>query len=1001
MFTRLQSASFRTLIGLALCQLSLALFWVNLAVAHDVSAQEVLSRKVSVSAVDQPTRKLLSQLEQQADVRFMYSAEVIQANRLVSVSAQDQRLDEVLNRFLQPLHISYRVVGQQILLSADASVAEPKMPPVSGSVKTKSGETLPGVNVTIKGTSRGATTDGTGRFTLDANAGETLVFSFIGYKNQEITLTGQTTLNVTLTESEATLEEVAVIGSRSTVARTDVERAVPVDVLTAKELQSTGQVELSQQVQFTSPSFNSAKNGINGVANYADPASLKGLSPDQMLVLVDGKRRHQFSAVNLNVTVGKGTVVTDMNAIPTLAVERLEILRDGAAAQYGSDAIAGIVNLNLRKSVGTGSALLQYGLTSQGDGGGYTAGVNYGFKLGKTGYLNLTGSYQNVDGTDRSDPYNPQPVAGGAYTGIYTTNKVTDESARESRGVYGQYGTFRVTKYGSNPMRSGQFFYNAGIPLSKNWMLYSFGGYSRKRVDAQAFFRTAIPTVGTTNPDIHPNGFTPALPGDVEDYSAVLGVRKKVLAGWNIDLSTSYGHNFLDQNANNSANASLGAASPKDFYIGRIAFGQSVSEVNLNRTLFGALGTKTLSLAVGGQYRVDQFVLTAGDPASYQIGPLAATRNKIPGSQGRVGIDMADQTNQTRSNVGVYVDIESDLTERLLLTGALRYENYSDFGSNLSGKLAGRFKLSDNFSVRGSINRGFRAPLLQQIANAVTTSTVQNGVVSSTKEIPNSDPRLAQIGIGDPKAETSWNYNFGLTAKAAGNRLLFTVDGYQIDIRDRIIITENLRVANIAALRPIFAGLQEITFFTNQVNTQTRGIDFVTSFRQTLRKTDVFTASLAFTVNKTTIVGTQGTPAQLQAGTVAPILLIDTVSRALIETSQPRTKILGSVGYQIGKLTITLRSTYFGAVTAWEKPAGRSHRSQTFGGKNLFDVSLVYALTKNLGLTVGGNNITNVYPDKVFANYASYANGQVPYTRNANQFGFNGAYYYTNLRLNF
>lgn len=988
----------------SLCQLCLALLFVSVSLAREGRAQEVLSRRVSISATDQPARTILTRLEQQTSIRFMYSAEVIQADRLVSVSAQDQRLDAVLNLLLSPLNISYRVVGQQIVLNADGEpvkAAEPAASPITGKVTAKNGDPLPGVNVTVKGKTRGASTDAQGQYRLDANAGETLVFSFIGYKNQEVTLSGQTTVDVVLDESQATLQEVAVIGSRSSVARTDVERAVPVDVLSAKELQSTGQVELSQQVQFTSPSFNSAKNGINGVASYADPASLKGLSPDQMLVLVDGKRRHQFAAVNLNVTVGKGTVVTDMNAVPALAVERLEILRDGAAAQYGSDAIAGIVNLNLKKSVGTGTAQIQYGVTSQGDGGGYTAGLNYGFRLGKTGYLNLTGSYQDVGGTDRSDPYNPQPVTGGAYTGIYTTNKTTDEAAREARGVYGPYGTFRVTQYGSNAMKSGQLFYNAGITLSKTWSLYSFGGYSRKRINALGFFRTAIPTVGTTNPAIYPDGFTPQLPGTVEDYSTVVGVRKKVAEGWNIDISTGYGSNYLDQNVTNSTNASLGASSPREFYVGRIRFGQSVSEINLNKTLFGALGTKTLSLALGTQYRVDQFQLTAGDPASYSVGPLAATNNKIPGSQGRVGIGLSDETNRTRSNIGLYADVESDLTDRVLLTGALRYENYSDFGSNLSGKLATRVKLTDNFSLRGSINRGFRAPLLQQIANAVTTSTVQNGVVSSTKEIPNADPRLAQIGIEDPRAETSWNYNLGLTAKAAGNRLLFTLDAYQIDIKDRIIITENLRVANIAALKPLFTGLQEITFFTNQVNTQTRGVDFVTSFRQTLRKGNAFTASLAFTVNKTTIVGTKGTPAQLQAGTTAPILLIDTVSRALIETSQPRTKVLLSLGYQLNKLTINLRSTYFGAVTAWEKPAGLPHRAQTFAGKNVVDLSLVYAFSKRLSLTAGGNNLFNVYPDKVFANYASYSNGQVPYTRNANQFGFNGTYYYGNLTVNF
>jgi iron complex outermembrane recepter protein len=808
-------------------------------------------------------------------------------------------------------------------------------------------------------------------------------------------------LTIELPEAADMLAEVAVVGTRSNVARTDVDRPVPVDVLSAKELQSTGQTELGQQVQFVSPSFNSAKNGINGVANYADPASLKGLSPDQMLVLIDGKRRHQFAAVNLNVTVGKGTVVTDLNTIPSLALERLEILRDGAAAQYGSDAIAGIVNLALKKTVNAGVAQIQYGLTSQGDGGGYTAGLNYGFRLGKTGYLNLTGSYQNVAGTDRSDPYAPQPVTGGAYAGIYSTTKATDESTREARGVYGPYGTFRLSQYGSNAMKSGQVFYNAGISLGREWQLYSFGGFSNKQVAAQAFFRTAVPTAATSNTAIYPNGFTPQLPGTVVDYSTVVGLRRKTATGWNLDLSTGYGYNYLDQSANNSANASLGAASPKDFYIGRIGFGQSLTEANLSKTYFGTGGTKTLNLAFGAQYRVDQFQLTAGDPASYQVGPLAATNNKTPGSQGRVGIAREDESNRTRSNLGLYADVESDITDRFLVAAALRYENYSDFGGNVSGKLATRYKLTDNFAVRGSVNKGFRAPLLQQVANAVTTSTVQNGVITSTKEITNDDARLKQIGIEDPKAETAYNYNLGLTAKAGGNKLLITLDAYQIDITDRIVITENLRVANVAALKTPFAGLQEITFFTNQVNTQTRGIDFVTSFRQPVRAGQLFTASLALTVNSTKIVGTKGTPAQLQAGTVAPILLIDTVSRALIETSQPHQKILLSLGYQVGKLSVSLRSTYFGEVTAWEKPANLPHRQQTFGGKTLFDASVVYAFSKMFALTLGGNNITNVYPDRVFTNYASYSNGQVPYTRNANQFGFNGAYYYGNLTVSF
>ena len=303
-------------------------------------------------------------------------------------------------------------------------------------------------------------------------------------------------------------------------------------------------------------------------------------------------------------------------------------------------------------------------------------------------------------------------------------------------------------------------------------------------------------------------------------------------------------------------------------------------------------------------------------------------------------------------------------------------------------------------SIRGSINKGFRAPLLQQIANAATTSTVQNGIIRSTKQLPSDDPRLAKLGIEDPKPETSWNYNLGITAQA-GQHFLFTVDAYQIDITDRIIVTENLAVANITALRNLFPNFQEITFFTNSINTGTKGIDLVTSYKHNVGAKGKFTASVALTVNKTEITGVKATPAALQLDTKTPILLIDTVSRALIETSQPHSKVLVSVGYQIGKLTLNLRSSYFGEVTAWEKPAGRNHRSQTFGGKNLFDASIVYSLNKFLTLTVGGNNITDVYPDKVFSNYSSYSNGQVPYTRNANQFGFNGAYYYGNLMIKF
>jgi iron complex outermembrane recepter protein len=863
--------------------------------------------------------------------------------------------------------------------------------PITGRVISKStGEPIPGVNIIVKGTNKGVVTDLSGKFKLEANTGDVIVFSFIGYKAQSVTIGQNHELSIGLEEAVEVLSEIAIVGSRSTKPRTDVERPAPVDVLNAKELQATGQVDLGQMVQFTSPSFNSAKTGINGVANYADPATLRGLSPDQVLVLVNGKRRHQFSALNLNVTLGKGTVVTDMNTIPSLATERIEILRDGAAAQYGSDAIAGIVNVALKKSVNEGMFKTQYGVNKMGDGASFLAAVNYGIKLGKDkSFLNFTIHHQNVEGTDRSDPYNGT---------IYSSNATTDAAIRATRGFWPATTPFKVSKYGSNQTKSTQVFINAGYPLNDQWSLYAFGGFSQKDILAYGFFRNAIPTNANSTPEIFPDGYAPTLPGKTQDYSGVVGLSRKVKNGWNMDFSTGYGYNSLDMWANGTTNPSMGAASPTNFYVARSTFGQNVSELNFSKSIEG-LGVKSMNLALGAQYRVDNFTLVAGDEFSYKVGDLAKTKGKAPGSSGRPGIAPDDATDISRSNIGIYADVESDITDKLLIATALRYENYSDFGGNISGKLAARQKLTNNISIRGSINKGFRAPSLQQIYNSVTTSTVQAGEIRQTKQLRSNDPRLKQLGIEDPKAETSWNYNVGITAQA-GDKFLFTLDAYQIDITDRIIISEALPVASIASIKALFPGIQEISFFTNAINTTTKGIDFVTTYKQN-KSGKGFNASLALTFNKTEISSVKATPTALQAGTAKAVVLIDTISRSLIETSQPRNKVLMSLGYQMNKVGVNVRATYFGEIVAWEKPTGGYHRSQTFTGKTLFDASVTYQPTKALMFTLGGNNITDVYPDKVYTNYASYFNGQTPYTRNGNQFGFNGAFYYLNASLNF
>ena len=460
---------------------------------------------------------------------------------------------------------------------------------VTGTITSDKDEPLAGATISVKGKNRTVTTDSQGNFSINAEPGEVLVVSSVGFTSYEIKITADTNYAAKLTANSAGLGAVTVIGSRGK-PRTDVNRPVPVDVISSKELENTGQTDLGQMAQFTSPSFNSAKNGINGVANFADPASLRGMSPDQSLVLINGKRRHQFSAINNNVTVGKGTVVTDLNSIPSLAVERMEILRDGAAAQYGSDAIAGIMNLVLKKNINSGTFKTQFGVTSKGDGATALAAINYGFGLGKVGsFFNFTLQHQFVEVTDRIDP----------YTGIiYNSNKKTDDSIRNARGVWPTSNPAYVTKYGSNQAKAYQTFINVAYPLSKNWTLYSFGGASRKDILAYGFFRNAREGDANSNPSLFADGYTPELPGKTVDYSLVAGVNKKSINGWNLDFSTGYGLNYLDLYANNTTNPSLGGASPTNFYVGRNTFGQSTTEATFSKNFDDALGTKSIKSCI-------------------------------------------------------------------------------------------------------------------------------------------------------------------------------------------------------------------------------------------------------------------------------------------------------------------------------------------------------------------------------------------------------------------
>ncbi|MEH3108179.1 MAG: TonB-dependent receptor [Sphingomonas fennica] len=817
---------------------------------------------------------------------------------------------------------------------------------------------------------------------------------------------------------------ITVIGSRGK-PRTDVDRPVPVDVVSAAELRATGQIDLGQQVQFSSPSFNSAKYGVNGATNFADPASLRGLAPDQVLVLVNGKRRHQFSALNLNVAPGLGTVVTDLNSIPTGAVKRIEVLRDGAAAQYGSDAIAGIVNLALNDQIG-GNLDVTGGIHQEGDGFTNKISLNHGVALGSNGgFVNYTLEYFAFEGTNRSDTFTgalyPATPANYATTGPTPNFPYATANPRADRNVYPRT-PFVVGNYGANRNRTYQAFVNASLPVGEATNIYTFGGYSRKDIRAFGFFRSAA-VFSNSALGIYPDGYVPRLPGTSIDYSATGGINSEV-DSWKLDLSLQYGSNHLDQNARNTVNASLGNASPTEFYVGRTAFNQWTGDFNASKDLgpVGFIG-KSLNVAFGAQYRRDNFKVTRGSPESYAVGPLAA-QGKAPGTNGRPGYAPADENDVSRRSIGVYADAEAEFNDAFLLAAAVRYEDYSDFGNNVSGKLAGRYKLTDALAVRGSYNRGFRAPSLQQTGNRVNTSTVQNNEILITQQVSSDDPRLAALGVARPKAEISNSYSLGFTgdfADIAGGRVTMTVDAFQIDIEDRIVISEGLLTAQYPAVRALFPLAREIRFFTNQIDTRTRGIDVVATYKANVGDGQNVTFTLAGTHAKTDVQRQRDTPAQILAGASAAarqIRLLGQTATELIEVAQPRTKILASANYAWDKLNVGVRASYFGNVKAFSTGLSGQDKNvacdatnrcvQTFRGKTITDLTLAYAFTETFQLTVGANNVFDVYPDK-WKNFrdgdigqaASYSDGQTPYTRNANQFGFNGAYYFVTANVKF
>lgn len=895
------------------------------------------------------------------------------------------------------------------------------------------GTSLPGVSVLVVGSNTGATTDADGNYTLSlAPDTYTLRVSFVGYTAQSLTVQvtagSSTTADVRLVESLASLNEVVVVGSRSTQARTSTQTVAPIDVIQSRDLVATGQVDISQQLNFVAPSFNSSRQTVSDGTDHIDPATLRGLGPDQVLVLLNGKRRHNQALININGTIGRGSVGTDLNAIPSSAIERVEVLRDGASSQYGSDAIAGVINLRLKEQPGT-TVNAQLGQQYEGDGQVAQVGINHGFKLAKGGFLSLTGELRHRGATNRVGDYNGPVYVNwnvGRLTGETDAAYVARRQAlyQQDQTQIGQ-NSFNLSnnlQVGNARVQNAGFFLNARVPIQgTKASFYATGGLNYRRGVASGFYRYPYQTTMVIR-ELYPNGFLPNIQSTINDQSLLVGVNGES-RGWRWDISNVYGGNSFRFDVTNSNNASLAylgqVNNPTSFYAGTLSFYQNTTDLGAAKDFGQQLGLTSFNVAAGLTYRNDHYRIQPGEAASYLN--FSPQSGQVGGAQVFPGYQPSNAVSARRDVYGAYVDLESDVTPRLLVNTAGRYEYYTDFGGNLAGKLAARYRFADAFSLRGSVSNGFRAPSLhQRYFSAISTvfvSTGQGLEPRQTGTFRNDSPIAQAFGVPSLGAERSVNYSVGITSRPLSNVSL-TVDVYQITISNRIIYSNQFSRGTAGAglvVAQILNGagqadVNSAQFFTNAVSTQTQGIDLVLATNPRLR-TGTLDITLAANFNQTKLIGAIQRPANLPTDAALGNFLFNRQDSARLTLAQPRSKVQLTLNYRLRRIGAVIRVSRFGAVESYD-PANPL-LDETFSPRFVTDFNVSYRLLKNLNLTVGANNLFDVYPDPLRVTSAptperfgtavldNSSNGRFIYSRNATQFGFNGGYYFVNLSASF
>jgi iron complex outermembrane receptor protein len=786
-------------------------------------------------------------------------------------------------------------------------------------------------------------------------------------------------------------EVVVEVGSRSLVHRSNLNTPVPVDVFSSAQLAQTGQTNLMQMLNFTAPSFNASMQIMT------EPITLRGLDPDHTLILVNSTRHHNMAYMNPGLPrgqLGRGSVGNDLNTIPFSAIEKVETLRDGASAQYGSDAIAGVVNIRLKESTGKTSVSLHLGQHYKGDGEKFKLGIYHGIDLNKKGFLSFSGDIH----------YRNPAFRGGEYKGtVYFLDTALDNQKIAERGFdrmnAGNAGTTKSTSFG--------FLMNGAYRVNSKMELFWTGtvNYQTLTFQNNHIFPRNTAAINTL---LFPDGFKAITKPVTWNVSGIAGARGIMGKDIHWEYSTAYGMNSIRYNSENTNNASqqytLGKYAPTNFYTGSVNYHQLTNAIHFTKNINNP-GDKSniINLGWGAELRFENFGMKAGEEASWKNYDL----RKMGGVTAPHIVSGYDALDKNRNVMCGYADFEADLNDRFLLNLATRYENYSDFGGNLAGKMAIRYKLFNKLSLRGSLGNGFRAPSIQQrYYSAITNGRrVIGGVqTSTTRGIFNNEHEVTKVfGVPSLEAEKSLNLSGGLTSTIS-RHIYLTIDAYWIQIRNRIVLSgafdrvTNPEVDSLMKSSSIvgYTDIQQVSFFSNAINTRTKGIDIVIHGKWKIRKAQLI-GSLAANFTKTSLFGEIKTVPNLSATTANINSLFDDEQRSDMERGQPRSKIILSLNYQREKIGFILRNTRFGE-NAYQFSYPRP--LETFSPKILTDVSICYTPRSWLSITAGANNVFNVYPDRI-KNYVNTGEGRFTYALDVWQFGFMGGYYYVSMGLNF